>query len=1476
MDITTVGVGTSHRFTSTNPNAKVLVSLDNIIQSPVVATAVTTQLAVAAKTTDDIVYFTGITSFTGADLFRIGSEIMRIDSVGVGSTNAIRVRREWLGTNLAGHSTDSLVTKVNGNYNIVENVLNFTEAPYGNTPLSTTTNPPDSRDWTGIATSSSFNGRMFMRSGETDTSNETYYQNYIFDDISQDFNGTTSSFDLKTSGSNVTGIATENAIILLNDVFQGPVLNYDLTENAGITSITFTGAGTSIAADVNTSQLPIGGVIVSVGSTEGMGYQPIVAAGGTAVVSSAGTISAITLGYAGSGYRSGIGQTVRVAIQTSSLEGAEVVRYGTATIGSAGAITGIAITNTNVIYKPRDIQNVGYNSLTGITTITTAVAHGLDNGEAIKLSGIAFTCDYASAVSISTVGYTTSTGIMTVTTYSAHGLSTTGSRSQAIFTGLAFTCSLDNGVYQHIYPRNRDRVFNTAVSVASTTSTTITVDVTAAKSLDQYVHTFVGPGTEAVIAGGTYGHKFIGIAQSAVVSGGDYLHTFVSSGVGSVTVTGIGTTTATGATYDASTGDLVLTIVGHGATTGNTIGIATGGIVFTCSMDDNGTNHPYPRSTDPLAGYGTTDISSVTDDTITINVGTSKTVPHAVEDAVYDAPTGILTMTIPSHGLSSNRSIRFTPYSLAFTCDMDQHGSIHTYPRITDPAYNTAVSISATTTDTITVNVGASTQTKYNVTAANYGAATGILTMTVGSGHSITAGDSIKFKKEGLTFTCTKDGNATRHKYPREGDPTYNGVDVLKVNSTTEFEVNIGISTVLSHYTGVGTAKVQPVIIAPRAVNNSASGTDAAEPGVNVLSVIDDYSFIVDTGVSTLPHNYARGGTISKPMKVVIDEPQSYTNIPLDYATPAVGVGTNATIDIVVSLGGSVRDFKLNNSGNGYGNLETLRVPFGGTTGIPTTSSFTNNPFELTIDEIYSDEFTGWSLGTLESLDDWDSKFDGNTTVFQLQRAGDTLSIRSSKGSKINVQDVILIFINDIMQVPGEGYKFTGGSNVTFTEAPKVGDTSKIIFYKGSGGIDVKSREIIETVKKGDDLTIENGSEPFYMGENVRGVSTVTSTDTVNTVPYYGPGNTENESLLRPVVWCRQTEDRVINEELVGKDRELYNANINPTAFALNSVGIGSTVIFVSNVRPFFDPTNENESATLRSTIQDKIDILPQLTRTGAAGTALVSTAGTVTGVTLSTGGEGYTTATVSFASTTGVSTSSQAMGSVTVASGSVTAIAITNPGVGYTQTDVPLVSISPPTLISETDTVRSYAGDSGTIVGFGTTTISSTSQLIFDLMIPLDSYLRDTTLTGTAVTICGLTTGAMFMVYDSNVGVGSTRVTSVNSGLDTIGIGHSYVDNVYEVADCEGQYINVTGVGFTYIKRVFAKIDGQVSGSYSGITSSNYQGSFSWGKIIVSRSEENAYTAYTRSGIGTNNLTGISTSFIIRRTNPLKSKSYT
>ncbi len=110
---------------------------------------------------------------------------MKIEGVGIGTTNAIRVRRPWLGTNLGNYSIGSTITKIEGNYNIVDNEINFVAAPFGNVPIGSTTNPPDERDWTGISTGSSFHGRSFMRSGEINSSNETYHKTNIFDDISE-------------------------------------------------------------------------------------------------------------------------------------------------------------------------------------------------------------------------------------------------------------------------------------------------------------------------------------------------------------------------------------------------------------------------------------------------------------------------------------------------------------------------------------------------------------------------------------------------------------------------------------------------------------------------------------------------------------------------------------------------------------------------------------------------------------------------------------------------------------------------------------------------------------------------------------------------------------------------------------------------------------------------------------------------------------------------------------------------------------------------------------------------------------------------------------------------------------------------------------------------------------------------------------------------------------------------------------------
>ena len=1378
VDFTSVGIGTSHRFVSKNQNAKVLLTLDNIIQSPIVSTAVTTHLENEVFTTSDIIEFAGITSFFGGDLIKVGNEIMKIEGIGVGNTNTIRVRRQWLGTSLAGYGTGDVVTKVIGNYNIVENTVNFVEAPYGNLPMSSTTNPPDSRDWVGISTGSHFQGRSFMRSGIPNTAEETYARNYIFDDISSGFTGTERDFVLTSAGGTVTGIENDNGIILINDVFQGPGIQYDYTleesGSTGITTITFTGTASSIASDVNTSNLPVGGVIVSVGSTEGFGYQPLVAAGGTAIVSTGGTFSSISIGYSGSGYRSG-SQIVNVGIRTQNVIDSKVVGIGTAIV-EGGNVTGIAITSTSVIYKPRDIQNVGYNSITGITTITTATPHGLSVGNDVVVSGIAFTCTYSPAKNISTVDYNNTNGTMTVTTATPHGFSV---GKDVILTGLAMTCGLDNGASEHYYPRNRDRVFDTAVSITGTSSTSITLNVTSAGLSEQYTHQFVSATTGAVISGGGYGHQF------------------VTSAPNTISVTGWTTSfTPTNAAYDPASGELVVTTSSpHGLSTSNTVSVATDGLTFTCDMDGHSTNHTYPRSTDPIAGI-TTAVNSVSSTTFNINVGSSPLVNH-------------------------------------------------------------------------------------NVTGANYNAGTGDLELIIGS-HSLASGNSVKLKKESLIFKCSKDSYATEHKYPRGGDPAYDGVEIIGVNSPTKFDVNVGISTVPTFYKSGGT--VQGVIIAPRADDPAAEQTD-------VLQVVDEHSFLINSGISTRRHLYARGGTVSIPMDVVFDSPLSYSNIPLTYSSSSVsGIGSNATIDIVVGRGSSVTDFTLKNSGYGYGNGEILTVAIGGTTGIPTTSSY--HEFQLTVDEIFTDEFTGWSIGQLQDLDDVAYLFDGNRLTFPLSQGGVTISIRSSKGSPVNIEDTLLIFVNDVLQIPGKGFKFEGGSTLTFTEAPKAKDTCKIIFYKGSGDQDVKFRDVIEPVEVGDTLTPSAyAPTPSYLQEDPRTVTLIKSTNNVDTIPYYGPGITADPNQTKPVILTRQTEDMILNGKEISKDRGLYEPRVSPAANIIKAVGVTSTQLYVDNVKPIFDSQNESD---INLTFQDKVTLTSQVVKEGATATSIVSTGGTISSISVVDGGTGYVSApNVVISNAVGFGSTATATAQIT--NGSVTGVTVSFGGTNYS--DSPQVLIEPPTVVSETNDVDSYIGDYGVVVGFGTTTQSAVDKMIMDLYIPAYSDLRETKLVGTAITISSLDLQDYFMVFASNAGSATTSITSKDVNNNIIGVGTQFIDNIYQVSQVSNVTRNVVGVGTTVVRRVYANIsglstvtfgsagidfssnfytfddDGEGTGSgFAGIiTASNYFGNYSWGKItLTGRSETNAFAIYPNDGIS-----GISTWPLVQRTIPLKSSNY-
>ena len=164
-----------------------------------------------------------------------------------------------------------------------------------------------------------------MRSAPVNSTRETYYANHVFDNLSNEFTGIRSEFRLTQGGQNVTGFSTDNAIVLINNILQEPQGaqvdqgTYDLTEVSGISSVRFDETGAAFGYDPNRSNLPIGGFIVSIGSTEGGGYQPLIGAGGTVTVSAGGSITAVSIGNSGSGYRSGVG-TIFVGVQTSVLE----------------------------------------------------------------------------------------------------------------------------------------------------------------------------------------------------------------------------------------------------------------------------------------------------------------------------------------------------------------------------------------------------------------------------------------------------------------------------------------------------------------------------------------------------------------------------------------------------------------------------------------------------------------------------------------------------------------------------------------------------------------------------------------------------------------------------------------------------------------------------------------------------------------------------------------------------------------------------------------------------------------------------------------------------------------------------------------------------------------------------------------------------------------------------------------------------
>ena len=327
--------------------------------------------------------------------------------------------------------------------------------------------------------------------------------------------------------------------------------------------------------------------------------------------------------------------------------------------------------------------------------------------------------------------------------------------------------------------------------------------------------------------------------------------------------------------------------------------------------------------------------------------------------------------------------------------------------------------------------------------------------------------------------------------------------------------------------------------------------------------------------------------------------------------------------------------------------------------------------FQLTVDETYASKFSGWNVGDFLVLDDITPFFNGTRRLFPLSVNGDRISFFARANAGINLQSNLLVFVNDILQTPGEGYTFTGGSTLRFSEAPKggvtgfttTGDKCKVLMYTGTQSIDVREVDVLPTLKVGDDVQLYSDTDVTF-NQDERLVMDVKSADSVTTNNYAGQGVTPNELLTRPISWSKQDVDKIIDTNEVGKDRVYYEPVINPQTNILETIGVNSSSVFVYSLRSLFDDPKEAMLAADR----EKVELITQENIEYATATTTISN-GAVSAITVTNPGFGYTAAPIVTVQkpfdVVGVATAATATATIG-AGGTVTGISVGMGGTGY------------------------------------------------------------------------------------------------------------------------------------------------------------------------------------------------------------------
>jgi len=390
---------------------------------------------------------------------------------------------------------------------------------------------------------------------------------------------------------------------------------------------------------------------------------------------------------------------------------------------------------------------------------------------------------------ITDVQYCEPLGIVTVTTIDGHGFS---SGDQITMGGIAFTCANNNsGITTTIFP---DPQASYIVDVVAD-SKIFTTNVGSANGITHFynaaIHSFVRANNKAVLAnnttyytpsGGSYDPK-TGVLSLKIVAHGLF--------------SGATSKTPNGAEYNAAVGILtVTTSSAHGYSVTDVIKFDDNALTFSCSMGSG--NKTYPRSTDPASGRWKKirEIESTTK--FNIDVGKSPIVNFQPTAADYNTTAGILTATIGTHSLLANTSVKLKNGGITF---ITPNNPSSTFPQSGDPSFNTPINITAVSDTTISLDVGSSQYSGIHT----FSSAVADAVISGGDyAHTFVSAVPSSMKKAedyvgiatgSIIFTCTQDGNATEHGYPRVGDPAYNtNLNIIEAD-VDNIKVDVGIST---------------------------------------------------------------------------------------------------------------------------------------------------------------------------------------------------------------------------------------------------------------------------------------------------------------------------------------------------------------------------------------------------------------------------------------------------------------------------------------------------------------------------------------------------------------------------------------------------------------------------------------------------------------------------------------------------------